>query len=1044
MNILVEISTKDRDSTLGRCLAALLWQTRQDFDLLLINDGDKPLGETQTTEFFLAQHRRLRTVYEREGSHISQTHNHNVALYDLDFLHYDAILRLDDDVLLNREAIDRMVKAMIETGAAAVGGMLFEMEYITPELHDRAYMDDFETNPSTTGNVGAINSNWQQRVYPPTDRRFEVEHIYSTLLYDATAMRWAGGWPEAVYTPGVVHGEETDGTYRLHLSGGRLIVDTTITGQHLRAPGGIRSVRNYGQAQAHDLAKWQARLPRLREIDFGHVTVAVESRHCYGFGGAERLFYHTIHLLQSTQSASGLEVYPSFHNLHFSPEECQRTFGFSYEDKEPLEEYDVCIVIGHEPLCYTNAKKYIFYNLFPVEVDRAKLRQFSAIVGISLYTCEHIAEYWKLRAKLVYPAVEVVAPGEILEREDVILVVGRCVPHKGILWLMQKFVEMELSGWKLRVVAPATTRDYQAYEQQCIAYAKAHAGVIEMYRNISQADLAKLYATSQILWSAVGMTDGAPVSAEHFGYTPIEAMQSGCVPIVFDRGGHRETVSKQLRWSNEHELEDITRRVVSGDVVPPYQTEFEPWLPGNFVYHWSHLIRRVHALALELDPVVDLVVKDRPIRVACISDSPRLTTGFGVVAQQIYRRMAVERDLELCVYGMMDTTRRRPGEDMPWHFYESPAGDLQAKQRGTIPAFIQWAEPDVIFEIYEPGGAWDHVMIMRTLGIDQPKILYFPLEGVPMSKGAFNTLRLWDYPVTWCRAGWEYIRSVAPDVNIQYVYLGLDHAPFAPLESAERSRLRKLVGWDGKFVVMSVGSNKRNKQQPYLLDAVRQLLLEGHDDVYLYLHTLKYDNSVMQGWDLEWMWHMMIRELAATEEEFSALASHVLFPMDFHKWHGPAYRYTDDRAWSGLTTPATPQMRGAIFNAMDLITRYQLADLYVDVSSVEGWNMPPLEALACGTPAISVDDGLARTEVHARYCQGMMRPAHWDTWHTGARLLLIDPDDVRDGILEAKSNIDLLRLEAIEGGKRALNDLRWDKAGVFFADLARKAHAKRV
>lgn len=1037
MTILVEISTKGRDSVIGRCLAALLWQTHQDYDLLLVNDNDEPIGETKTTEFFLSQHKRLRRVHVWDGSQVSQAHNHNMALYDEPFVRYRRILRLDDDVLLNRDAIAKMVAAMDEEGAAAVGGMLFEMEYVTDALHDRAFMDDFSVNPSTTGKAGSINSNWQQRVYPPKDMRFEVEHIYSTCLYDAEAMRRAGGWPEAVYTPGVVHGEETDGTYRLFLSGGKLIVDTTITGQHLRSPGGIRSTANYGQAQAHDLAKWQTRLPRLREIDFDNISVAVESRHCYGFGGAERLFYHTIH---SLQSMSGLDVYPAFHNIHFSPEECEEIFGFSYEDRPTLEEYDVCIVIGHEPIFYTRAKKYIFYNLFPIEVDKVKLRQFSAIAGISLYTCKHIAERWGLRAKLVYPAVEARFPDGVGQRENVILVVGRCVPHKGILWLMEQFVEMALEGWKLRVVAPATTRDYQSYEQQCLAFAANHDS-IEMYRNISQDELSRLYATSRILWSAVGMFWDSPVAAEHFGYTPVEAALLGCLPVVFDRGGHQETVPDGLRWRTSQELKSIT-----SDVIEERNAPFLPgWPCGHeaslFVWRMENLVRRVHALALELDHIQDLVVKDRPIRVACISDSPRLTTGFGVVAQQIYQRMAAERDLELFVYGMMDTARQRPDENMPWHFYESPAEDLQARQRGSIPAFIKWAEPDVIFEVYEPGGAFDHAMIMKSLGIDQPSVLYFPLEGTPMSKGAFNALRLWKYPVTWFRAGWEHIKSVAPDVNIQYVYLGLDHAPFAPLEAGERDRLRGLVGWDGKFVVMSVGSNKRNKQQPYLLDALRQLLVAGHDDVYLYLHALKYDNGVMQGWDLEWLWHMMVREMASGEDDFVALGSHVLFPMGFHKWRGPSYRYGDDDAWGGMTAPATPQMRGAIFNAMDLITRYQLADLYVDVSSAEGWNLPPLEALACGTPVISVDDGLVRREIHARYCQGMLTPRHWDTWHTGARLELVDPCDVASLILEAKGDVAAWRESALFFGKKALSDLRWDTAGKFFVDLMRKAHA---
>jgi len=433
LRILIEISTKNRDSVLGRCLAALHQQSYQDFDVLILNDGEQEIGSTKTTAYILKELERVHAVWIEKGSCISQAHNHNVPLYNLRFAaDYDYIVRLDDDILLNRRAVEHMRHSMLENiNAAAIGGLWFEMEWASDEFHDRAMPEDL-SHPEFCGRIGLLNSTWQQRVYHPANELYEVEHIYSACMYNAEAMRRAGGWPE-VYSKGVAHGEETDGTCRLHLAGYKLFVDPRVTGQHLRSPGGIRSNKRLNEATAMDRAKWQNRLPKLRNINFSP-TVAVECQHAFGLGGAERLFYHTIHLLQSK---TGLDVYPVFQGAHYSPEECHKAFGFSYEERKhpdsPLEFYDVHITIGHELIPVTNAEHRILYCLFPLEVDdpidMALFLELDLILGISEYTTEYIGKIWGYDTKHLYPPVVPIGQGDV-EKENIILVVSRCVPYK--------------------------------------------------------------------------------------------------------------------------------------------------------------------------------------------------------------------------------------------------------------------------------------------------------------------------------------------------------------------------------------------------------------------------------------------------------------------------------------------------------------------------------------------------------------------------------------------------------------------------------------
>jgi glycosyltransferase involved in cell wall biosynthesis len=71
--------------------------------------------------------------------------------------------------------------------------------------------------------------------------------------------------------------------------------------------------------------------------------------------------------------------------------------------------------------------------------------------------------------------------------------------------------------------------------------------------------VAALMSNAAVFWSATGYGEDAraPWASEHFGMTTAEAMAGGCVPVVIDRAGQRETVRDGVdgfRWSTPEEL----------------------------------------------------------------------------------------------------------------------------------------------------------------------------------------------------------------------------------------------------------------------------------------------------------------------------------------------------------------------------------------------------------------------------------------------------------------------------------------------------------
>lgn len=423
-NILIGIPTKNRDSVLGRQLASLLMQAFQNFDVLIMNDGDKPVGCTLSTEYVIRKLRLHHKVFIEEGSHISQAHNHNIALYDLRFRNYEYILRCDDDLIMNRDAVRLLVNTIdSDPSIGAVSGLWFENERLGDSLYDRMLVAEPRSHPSMHGKIGTINSNWQQRCYHAMNELYQVQHLYSNCIYDAEMMRLAGGWPE-VYSHGVAHGEETDGTHRLYLSGHKLVVNPLVTGEHLRAGGGIRDTRHLSDVQALDRELWQNRLSHLRNIKFDDISVAVECKHCFGIGGAEKMFYSTIAALQGID---GINVYPVFHGLHYSPQEALEFFGVHYYERdETPENFDALIIIGHDPDHKTEARHKSFICLFPTDFPQEMLLGFDQVLGISQYVSSYIEKKSKIRCDYVYPPVSFAMSKYVPDRENRILVeIGR-------------------------------------------------------------------------------------------------------------------------------------------------------------------------------------------------------------------------------------------------------------------------------------------------------------------------------------------------------------------------------------------------------------------------------------------------------------------------------------------------------------------------------------------------------------------------------------------------------------------------------------------
>jgi len=189
-------------------------------------------------------------------------------------------------------------------------------------------------------------------------------------------------------------------------------------------------------------------------------------------------------------------------------------------------------------------------------------------------------------------------------------------------------------------------------------------------------------------------------------------------------------------------------------------------------------------------------------------------------------------------------------------------------------------------------------------------------------------------PTQWAKQG--LINSGADPNRIELVSLGVDPTTFQPIASDGRSQLRQRFGWERAFIFLNVSTAIPRKGllplvrcflQVAALHPQAKLVIKGNDSLYVSQR------------------HMAnICQQVASEPIAQRAAPRVAY------WDG----LTD---WRSAIGDANIFYIGQHFSEAQLAELFQAADVYVSPYLAEGFNMPVLEAIACGLPVICTAGG---------------------------------------------------------------------------------------
>jgi len=169
------------------------------------------------------------------------------------------------------------------------------------------------------------------------------------------------------------------------------------------------------------------------------------------------------------------------------------------------------------------------------------------------------------RYHVIYPPVNTEEFKKTAEKEDKICYVGRIDMYKGIDYVVESYLRIYRDvNIRLDVVGGVTetpwSRPYYENHLKPRISELQSKYPISLKVNVPYKEIVETLLTSKAM---VSYNPG-----EHFGIVPIEAQAAGCIPIVADGGGQRETVihgKVGFRAKHPHELDKYVKQVLLDD-----------------------------------------------------------------------------------------------------------------------------------------------------------------------------------------------------------------------------------------------------------------------------------------------------------------------------------------------------------------------------------------------------------------------------------------------------------------------------------------------
>ncbi len=270
------------------------------------------------------------------------------------------------------------------------------------------------------------------------------------------------------------------------------------------------------------------------------------------------------------------------------------TVFYSFKFKTKTREQALTVTLPEGEFCSEVALtkviipsyRYFFYNLFkgffpklemrlhggPSVTKYSDIESYEKVLTISKFSQKWINRYWGLHSDILYPPVSINNFYQAKNKRNIIVNVGRffvtghCKKQLDMVRVFKKLVDKDFKDWELHLIGSVAEGDaHQQYFE--LTKEEAMGYPVFFHTQASFKELRDILAYSKIYWHATGLDEDQernPIRLEHFGITTVEAMASGCVPLVINLGGQSEIVTEGsgFCWNTREELLNYTIKLI--------------------------------------------------------------------------------------------------------------------------------------------------------------------------------------------------------------------------------------------------------------------------------------------------------------------------------------------------------------------------------------------------------------------------------------------------------------------------------------------------
>lgn len=233
--------------------------------------------------------------------------------------------------------------------------------------------------------------------------------------------------------------------------------------------------------------------------------------------------------------------------------------------------------------------RYFFYNVFkkffpkwemrlhggPSVTKFSDVESYNKILTISKFSQKWIEKYWGVKSDILYPPASIKNFNSSFQKRNIIVHIGRffvtghCKKQLDMVRVFKKLVDGGIKNWELHFIGSVAEGDmhrryFEMTQEEAVGYP------VFFHNNAPFFELKEILSQAKIYWHATGLDEDSeknPIKLEHFGITTVEAMASGCVPVVINLGGQSEIVTRDCGylWNTREELLEYTKKLIKSN-----------------------------------------------------------------------------------------------------------------------------------------------------------------------------------------------------------------------------------------------------------------------------------------------------------------------------------------------------------------------------------------------------------------------------------------------------------------------------------------------